>query len=119
VGRGAFARRLLAGSLDRSVDVAATLELRGYGISVAGRSRERARSRHDRRFWVAAVALSAVALAGRLAGAGDFEAYPQVELAMDGMTLAVAATAVLAGLVPLRRRQARRALIAMPEAARA
>ena len=33
VGRGAFARRLLAGSLDRSVDVAATLELRGYGLS--------------------------------------------------------------------------------------
>jgi energy-coupling factor transport system permease protein len=119
VGRGAFARRLLAGSLDRSVDVAATLELRGYGISVARRGRERKRSRHDRRFWMAAAALTAVALAGRLAGAGDFEAYPQVELATDGMTLAVAAAAVFAGLVPLRRRKAGRAVIAMPETARA
>ena len=32
VGRAPLARRLLAGSLDRAVDVAATLELRGYGL---------------------------------------------------------------------------------------
>ena len=32
VGRGPLARRLLAGSLDRAVDVAATLELRGYSL---------------------------------------------------------------------------------------
>jgi energy-coupling factor transport system permease protein len=32
VGRAALARRLIAGSLDRSVDIAATLELRGYGL---------------------------------------------------------------------------------------
>ena len=45
VGRGAFARRLLAGSLDRSVDVAATLELRGYGLADSGPgSREGAQS---------------------------------------------------------------------------
>ncbi|HEU4393508.1 MAG TPA: energy-coupling factor transporter transmembrane component T, partial [Solirubrobacterales bacterium] len=35
-GRAPLARRLLAGSLDRAVDVAATLELRGY--SLPGRS---------------------------------------------------------------------------------
>ena len=32
VGRAALVRRLVAGSLDRSVDVASTLELRGYGL---------------------------------------------------------------------------------------
>src|SRR4051794_37929987 len=32
VGRASMARRLLAGSLDRAVDVAATLELRGYSL---------------------------------------------------------------------------------------
>lgn len=32
VGRAPLARRLLAGSLDRAVDVAATLELRGYSL---------------------------------------------------------------------------------------
>src|SRR5207344_36907 len=33
VGRASLARRLLAGSLDRAVDVAATLELRGYSLA--------------------------------------------------------------------------------------
>jgi energy-coupling factor transport system permease protein len=119
VGRGAFARRLLAGSLDRSVDVAATLELRGYGLSVSGPGRERRRNRHDRRFWIAAALLAATGIAARLAGAGGFEAYPSIEVATDGLTLVVAATTVLAGLVPLRRRQRRRAVVATREVARA
>jgi energy-coupling factor transport system permease protein len=33
LGRATLARRLLAGSLDRAVDVAATLELRGYSLA--------------------------------------------------------------------------------------
>ena len=40
VGRAPLARRLLAGSLDRAVDVAATLELRGYGLD-APRAKQR------------------------------------------------------------------------------
>jgi energy-coupling factor transport system permease protein len=119
VGRGAFARRLLAGSLDRSVDVAATLELRGYGLPDSGPERGRERSRHDRRFWIAAALLVGAATGARLAGAGGFDPYPSVEVATDGLTLAVAALSVLAGLVPLRRRRARRAAIATVEAARA
>jgi energy-coupling factor transport system permease protein len=35
VGRAPLARRLLAGSLDRAVDVAATLELRGYSLGAS------------------------------------------------------------------------------------
>ena len=79
VGRGALLRRLLAGSLDRAVDVAATLELRGYSLEAAeGRApkplplrrpllrdrRRRARSR-DR---------------GKLLGADGFHAYPTIEI---------------------------------------
>ena len=37
VGRAPLARRLLAGSLDRAVDVAATLELRGYSLETPPR----------------------------------------------------------------------------------
>ncbi len=44
VGKAPLARRLLAGSLDRAVDVAATLELRGYS-----RESPRAGSRHPLR----------------------------------------------------------------------
>jgi energy-coupling factor transport system permease protein len=119
VGRGALARRLLAGSLDRSVDVAATLELRGYGLPDRGVGYARSRSRYDKRFWVAAVSLGALAVAARLAGAGGFDSYPSLEIATGIPTLAVAAACVLAGLAPLRRRGSRRVRIATTEVARA
>jgi energy-coupling factor transport system permease protein len=119
VGRGALARRLLAGSLDRSVDVAATLELRGYGLSGRRPDRARSRSRYDRRFWVAAASLGTVSVAARLAGAGGFDSYPSLEIATDIPTLAVAAACLLTGLVPLRRRSKRRSRIVIAEAASA
>ena len=50
VGRAALARRLVAGSLDRAVDVAATLELRGYAHGAPGSARGDRRSRRDRLF---------------------------------------------------------------------
>ena len=50
VGRATLARRLVAGSLDRAVDVAATLELRGYAHGAPRASGTRRRSRHDARF---------------------------------------------------------------------
>jgi energy-coupling factor transport system permease protein len=87
-GRAALARRLLEGSLDRSVDVAATLELRGH--SLPGRTRRRReRSRDTVPVLVAAVLIAGAALAAGLAGAGGFETYPEIELATDPATLAL------------------------------
>src|SRR4051812_26480168 len=54
VGRGALAGRLLAGSLDRAVDVAATLELRGYGLGIRPAPEPRRRSRFDLRMFAGA-----------------------------------------------------------------
>lgn len=119
VGRPAMARRLLAGALDRAVDVAATLELRGYGLSPPGQTARPVRSRYDRRFWSVAAILAGGALAARLLGAGAFEAYPRVEIDAGAMTLAVAAGVALAGLAPLRPRTARWLVPARPETARA
>jgi energy-coupling factor transport system permease protein len=102
VGRAPMARRLLAGSLDRAVDVAATLELRGYGHG-GGRLRpERRRSRYDVRFRLVGAGLLALTLAAALAGAGGFDAYPTVEIASDPATVAFAAIVALAGLAPRR-----------------
>jgi energy-coupling factor transport system permease protein len=118
VSRGAFARRLLAGSLDRSVDVAATLELRGYGLSgrpVAGAGP----SRFDNRFWAAGILLAAGAVAARLAGAGGFDAYPTAEVAADPLTLAVAFAVASAGLVPARLRRPQPVSVKRAEAAHA
>jgi energy-coupling factor transport system permease protein len=100
VGRAALARRLLAGSLDRAVDVAATVELRGYGLDGPRGARLREPSRHDRRFLLAGIAVLALTVAGAAAGAGGFHAYPTVAVGAGAGTLALALAVVLAGLVP-------------------
>jgi energy-coupling factor transport system permease protein len=109
VGRAALARRLLAGSLDRAVEVAATLELRGYGSAArmpsAGRERP---GRHDLRLWVAGVTLVGAAVAVKISGADRFSAYPTLEIGTGLPLLALAAALVLAGVAPLRPGQKRR-----------
>jgi energy-coupling factor transport system permease protein len=101
VGKGPLARRLLAGSLDRAVDVAATLELRGYGLGAPRARSRRERSRYDRRFYFAAAAVLAIAVAGKFLGADDFQPYPAIQIGFGPATLAVAATVALSGLTPL------------------
>src|SRR6185295_6351322 len=91
VGKAPLARRLLAGSLDRAVDVAATLELRGYSLD-APRARSRsARSRYDGRFYAAGAAILAAAIAAKILGADGFAEYPAIEVGTDPATFALAA----------------------------
>ncbi len=120
-GRVALFAAVLGGSLDRAMDVAATLELRGFaaasdsrrpghggrrGLGSSGR-RGRARrparpwSRHDLAFAASAVAVFALALAGRLSGVASFEAYPQLHMPMDIGTLALCLALPLAVLLPM------------------
>ena len=90
VGRGALAHRLIAGSLDRSVDVAATLELRGYGLATPlGRERPR-RVPGELALGLAGVGLLLAALVAGLAGAGSFDTYPTIEAGLSAATLAFA-----------------------------
>jgi energy-coupling factor transport system permease protein len=100
VGRAALARRLVAGSLDRAVDVAATLELRGYSRGVPRRASRPRVSRHSWRFAVAGLAIAAIGVAARLAGAGSFEAYPGVAVDTDTATLALAAALPVLAALP-------------------
>jgi energy-coupling factor transport system permease protein len=100
VGRAALARRLVAGSLDRAVDVASTLELRGYAHGPPGSARGAWSSRHDRRFGATGLAIVAVALAGRVAGVGSFDTYPMIDLDADPATVLLAASIPLAAAFP-------------------
>lgn len=102
VGKAAMASRILAGSLDRAVDVAATLELRGYGLDRPPAPGTRARSRFDRRFTAAGTFLALIAAALLATGAGGLVAYPQIEWSPGPMTL-LAAVAFLAGGLVARR----------------
>ena len=99
-GRAALARRLVAGSLDRAMDVAATLELRGYALGVRAPAERSRRSRHDWKFVAAGVAIGACGVAGLLAGAGGFDPYPEVTLDVDAATMAVAAALPLIAVFP-------------------
>lgn len=113
-GRAALIRRLMAGSLDRAVDVAATLELRGYSLGPHRRPVERLwpsrgpqtfimRSRFDRRFYLTGALVLVAAVAGKLVGADGFSAYPTIEIGAEPATVALAVLVVLSGLVPWRR----------------
>ena len=99
VGRAAAARRLLSGSLDRSVDVAATLELRGYSVGAGGSAPSRRRSRYDRRFLVAGFAVLFALAIETAAGGSGFEAYPTVEWQVGPATVMLAAVLVAGGFV--------------------
>jgi energy-coupling factor transport system permease protein len=116
VGRASLARRLLAGSLDRAVDVAATVELRGYGLEGPGAGRVRDRSRHDSRFYAVGFAVLALTVVAASLGAGGFDAYPSIEIGTGAGTIAVAALVALAGLAPYRGRERRRPSPAPTEA---
>jgi energy-coupling factor transport system permease protein len=108
VGRAALARRLVAGALDRAVDVAATLELRGYAHGAPRSPRSARRSRHDRRFLVVGLAIAAAGLGGRAAGLGSFDAYPLVEVEVDPATIVLAAAIPLAAALPFATPRRRR-----------
>ena len=100
VGRAALARRLVAGSLDRAVDVAATLELRGYALGPPRTARSRRRSRHSGRFGATGTAIVAIVLAARAAGAGSFDPYPTLAIDSDAATLGLALVLPLAAALP-------------------
>ena len=103
--RLAVVRATAANALDRAVDVAATLELRGYGTA---RRPPRARppwSRHDIAFLAAAAFVVVLAVAGELTGAPRFEAYPRMRLAAEPGLFAIAAAIIGCALLPFVERR--------------
>jgi energy-coupling factor transport system permease protein len=104
LGRAALVRRLLAGSLDRAVDVAATLELRGYGLDAPKPERARHRSRYDARFYAVGAGVLSAAILAKALGADGFSAYPTVEVGLDPATVVLSLLLVLSGFAPRRRR---------------
>jgi energy-coupling factor transport system permease protein len=106
-GRLAVARAAVAGALDRAVDVAAALEVRGYALG--GRTRRRARpwSRHDWRVAAAALVVAALAVAGALTGVGSVEPYPSLDIETGSSEVIFSALFLLVPLSPFAGRAAR------------
>jgi len=99
VGRAALARRLVEGSLDRAVDVAATLELRGHSLGIRPRGR-REPSRDDLPLIATGIAITLAAIGARLAGAGGFGTYPRIEMDAGATTLALCCALLAMAAVP-------------------
>ena len=98
--RTAVARATLAGALDRAVEVAAALELRGYASGKRPPRYARAWSRHDVRFAGAGAGIALAAVATRIAGAGDFDPYPTLSLASSPADIAAVVLLPLLATVP-------------------
>lgn len=98
-------RAVTVGALDRALDLAATLELRGYAGARRPSRVPSLLSRHDVAFMASTVALLVVAIAGRAGGLADFTAYPELHAAPSGDALALSALLAVCALAPFLQRR--------------
>ncbi len=99
-GRVVLLSAVLAGSLDRAMDVAATLELRGFAAAPRAPRVQWPWSRHDLAFAASGAAVLALALLARLGGAASFTAYPLVHAPVGLGLCALCVALALAVLLP-------------------
>ena len=104
-GRVAVLRAVATSALDRAVDVAATLEVRGYGARTAVRPAAEPWSRHDVAFAASAVVLVALAIAAAVTGVGTFAAYPALRAPVGAREAVLAVLIVLVALAPFADRR--------------
>jgi energy-coupling factor transport system permease protein len=102
--RVAVVRAVATGAMDRALDVAATLEVRGYAIAGRPPRRRGARSRHDLALLAAAAALIAVTIVA-LAGGPTYDPYDRLALPATGESLLLAAAVLAVSLAPMADRR--------------
>jgi energy-coupling factor transport system permease protein len=101
-------RAVATGAMDRALDVAATLEVRGYATPAARRGPRRLPepwSRHDLAVALSAIVLLALCAAARLTGVAGFQAYPTTELAAGAREWLLAAALFAVALLPFADRR--------------
>lgn len=106
--RARLVRAATAGVLDRALDVAAALEVRGYGAArraPRGTGVRQPWSRHDLAFSAAAVAIVTLAVGSRLAGLEPFSSDPALHAPVSAGGLAVAAGLLVCALLPFADRR--------------
>ncbi len=101
VGRATMLSRLVSGSLDRAVDVAATLELRGYAGDAPRDSARPPRAPGDVAFAASGLGVLALVVVARIAGVATYESYPVITIDLGAATIALALAVPAAALVPL------------------
>jgi energy-coupling factor transport system permease protein len=97
-------RAACTGVLDRALDVAAALEVRGYGVARRPPAYRTPYSRHDVEFLASAVAIVVVAVVGRITGWASFVAYPAVHAA-GWSAVGIGGALLVAAWLPLADRR--------------
>jgi energy-coupling factor transport system permease protein len=105
-GRIQLMRATTSGVLDRALDVAAALEVRGYATAVpVSRRARRSWSRHDIGFSAAAAVVVVISVASRIAGWSAFTAYPVLRAPAGAREVAVGLVLALVALAPFADRR--------------
>jgi energy-coupling factor transport system permease protein len=103
--RLAVLRAVASGALDRALDVAATLEVRGYGAARRGGRSGAPWSRHDQAFVGSALVIVAVTVAARASGFSSFGTYPELHSSGIAEAAALSVAYILIALVPFLDRR--------------
>jgi energy-coupling factor transport system permease protein len=103
--RLALVRASCTGVLDRALDVAAALEVRGYGAARRPPAYRAPYSRHDFAFVASAAATVALTIAIRVGGLAPFDAYPSLTMGAGAGVFAVAVALAAAALLPFADRK--------------
>ena len=101
-------RAVATGALDRALDVAATLEVRGYATAAATGGPPRLHepwSRHDLAFAASAAGLVVLAAGARLLGVAGYDAYPLTVVAAGPPELLLAVALIAVALLPFADRR--------------
>jgi energy-coupling factor transport system permease protein len=98
-------RAVATGALDRAMDVAATLELRGYAGAHRPPRLSVPWSRHDVAFAASALALLAIVVAARILDIGRFDTYPTLRLALGPRELVFGVALITLALLPFAERR--------------
>jgi energy-coupling factor transport system permease protein len=103
--RLALVRAITAGALERATDVAAALEVRGYGAARRPPRTRRPWSRHDIAFLASALAVLALAIVGASGGVAEVQAHPALQLASGAGPLLLSVVLAVAALAPFADRR--------------
>lgn len=103
--RVALLRAASSGVLDRALDVAAALEVRGYGTARRPPRSRQPYSRHDLAFAIAAVAVLVLAVLARFGGLASFQAYPSLSAPTGPIALGVSVALLACAVLPFADRR--------------
>jgi energy-coupling factor transport system permease protein len=103
--RATVMRAITANALDRALDVAATLEVRGYAGARRPARNHRPLSRHDLAFAASAAAITLISIYAAIVNLVPFDFYPTITGSLGATPLALGAALIVIAAAPFAQRK--------------